>query len=79
LACLGLLGAFHHIVAEHVQQSQLRQAAFAAHADAIWRCSLLRGGSQRDSCRASLQVTEGVQKALQGQDTTPAALAQSRF
>jgi hypothetical protein len=47
IAIVGLLLAFHHVVRGAVQQGELRRKATATHAEAAWRCNILRA---LDSC-----------------------------
>lgn len=54
LTLFGLLLAFQHVVREGVRQGDLRRVAVAAHADDLWRCSVMSQRAQRDRCRALL-------------------------
>jgi hypothetical protein len=47
IAIVGLLLAFHHVVRGAVQQGELRRKATATHAEAAWRCNILR---EPESC-----------------------------
>lgn len=57
LIILGLLLAFHHVVHEAVQQSELRHQASARQAEASWRCNGLRGPAASSSCLAQLNLS----------------------
>ena len=54
LAVSGLLLVFLRVVQEGVRQGDLRRVAVAAHADALWRCTVISQRAQRESCRALL-------------------------
>lgn len=63
LAVLGMLLAFHHVVREALQQSELRHKAMALHAEAIGRCNNLQGREVSKTCLLQVNA-EARQTAL---------------
>jgi hypothetical protein len=47
---IGLLAAFHQVVAAGVSRAEARHAAERTHGDSLWRCNALTGRSQRTEC-----------------------------
>lgn len=61
LIILGMLLAFHQVVHEAVQQSELRHKTNALHAEATGRCKILRGRGASDGCLLQLASQWGEQ------------------
>ena len=64
LIILGMLLAFHQVVIDAVQQSELRHQAIALEAEASWRCNTLRGPSAVGSCLAQLKLAAPASAAI---------------
>jgi len=56
LMVVGLLLAFQQVVAQSVEQAELRRTATATQVNGVWRCRLLRHAGNRDSCLTQLGV-----------------------
>lgn len=67
LMLLGLLLAFEQVVSQAVAQGDLRRTATAAHVDSVWRCKLLSGRADRNSCLAQA-MTEQDPMSLHGRE-----------
>jgi len=63
LVGLALLLAFRQVVAEAVEQGDLRRTATAAQVENLWRCNLQRNLVDRERC-LSQPVNAQTQKAL---------------
>ncbi len=50
LCALGLLFAFHHVVAEGKHQAELRHRETAIRAVSVWNCNGVPGVAERDRC-----------------------------
>lgn len=70
LLILGMLLAFHQVVREAVQQSELRHKATAIQAAATWRCRTLGGLGASQSCLLQLNLATR-DPMLQAQNTQP--------
>lgn len=68
LAVGGLLLAFHQVVSQAVQQSELRRKADATQAEATWLCNAMQGPLARDKCRLELNAPQVGQPATRAQN-----------
>ena len=72
LIILSMLWASHRVVCGAVQQSELWRKATAMHAEATWRCSILRGRSASEICLLQVNAAAHGDAMLQTQNTEQA-------